>query len=181
MRVVILSIILLLAGALAVSAVSKLRSRAGFDAFADALAGMGIVPAGRARATAAVSVTSEVVVLAVLVWPDGAVPGLAAATLLLAAFTVALAGAVRRDATVSCHCFGASGAPVGRRHVLRAAFLSALALGALCAVLASSGDPLAGIGPPEVLTAVAVAGVGIPALVWLDDLVWLFRGASPAP
>jgi hypothetical protein len=180
MRIVIAATIFLIVGVLAMSSISKLRDRAGFVAFADALVDMGLVPARWARPVAALSVTSEVVVAAVLLWPTGALPGLAAAAALFAVFTAGLATAVRRDARVGCHCFGVSSSPVARRHVLRGGFLCAVALGGLCATVATSANPLAGIGAPQMLAAAAVAAVGVAALIWIDDLVWLFRGAAPS-
>ncbi|MEV4282241.1 MauE/DoxX family redox-associated membrane protein [Actinoplanes xinjiangensis] len=177
MRVVIASIILLIAGVLAVSLVSKLRTRSGYTAFADALVAMGITTPRRAPQVAALSVTAELVVLATLVWPGGALPGLAAATVLFAGFTAALVVAVRRGSGASCHCFGASDSPVAWRHVVRAAGLGALSAGGFGGTVVLPAASLTGLGAAQALIAVAVAGAGVAALVWLDDLAWLLRGS----
>lgn len=181
MRVVIATIILLLAGVLVVSLAGKLRGPAAFRGFAAAIVAMGLVRPRRAVPVAALAVGAEAVVLVLLAWPGAAVPGLAAATLLFAGFTAALAVAVRRGARAGCHCFGASSAPVGRRHVLRGGFLCAAAAGAAAAstALVSPGSPLAGMSAPQALSAAVAAAVGVAALVWLDDLVWLFRRPTP--
>ncbi|GIE99578.1 MauE/DoxX family redox-associated membrane protein [Paractinoplanes rishiriensis] len=176
MRVVIASIILLIAGVLVVSLAGKLRGRAAFRGFAAAVVEMGLVRPRLGRPVAALAIGAEATVLVLLAWPAGTVPGLAAAALLFAGFTAALAVAVRRGARAGCHCFGASSTPVARRHVLRGGFLGTVA--AAAAVLAPAG-PLTGISAPQALTAAAAAAVGVAALVWLDDLVWLFRRATP--
>ncbi|MBO3737440.1 MauE/DoxX family redox-associated membrane protein [Actinoplanes flavus] len=175
MRVVTVICILLLTGVLAISLISKLRSRAGFTAFAGAVVDFGLAPRHRARPVAAAAVAAEMIVVAALFRPSGATVGLALAAALFAVFTVALATAVRRGSRAGCHCFGASSAPVSRRHVLRAALLCAVATGAL----AGPADPLTGLTGPQALAAAAVAAIGVAALAWLDEIVWLFRGATP--
>ncbi|MDI6097439.1 hypothetical protein QLQ12_02350 [Actinoplanes sp. NEAU-A12] len=160
------------------SLVSKSRTRAGFATFAGAIAEMGLVSVRGARPAAALSIAAEFVVLALLAWPAGAVPGLAAATVLFAGFTIALTVAVRRGSNAGCHCFGASSSPVARRHVFRAAGLCAVSAAAFGAAAVSSAVPLAGIGAAQALIAVAVAGIGVAALVWLDVLAWLLRGPA---
>lgn len=181
MRAVIATVMFLVIGVLAVSLISKVRGRGSFLAFADALAGMKVIPAGWARPVAGATIAAEAVVLALLVWPGGAVAGLAAATLLFGGFTAALFTAVRRGTTVGCHCFGATSAPVARRHVARSGFLLAASLGALCGALAVSTRPLSGMPAPQLLIALTTAAIVVVVLVRLDDLAWLFRGATHTP
>lgn len=179
MRVYIASAIFLFAGTLVVSSVSKIRSRAHFRAFTGAVAGMGVVTGRWAGPAAIAAVAGELSVLAMLLWPPTAVAGLAAATALFAGFTVVLARAVRRDAGVSCHCFGASRSPVAWRHVARAGLLCAVAAGALVGAAATPVVPITHIEAWQALIAVVAAGAGVAALVWLDELAWLFRSRSP--
>jgi hypothetical protein len=179
MRVFIASAIFLFAGTLLVSSVSKIRSRAHFHAFARAVAGMGLVTGRRARPAAAAVVAGEIAVTAMLLWPPTALAGLAASAVLFGGFTIVLALAVRRDAGVSCHCFGASRSPVARRHVVRAGLLCAVAAGALAGTVFSPAAPITGIEAWQALIAVAVAAAGVAALVWLDELAWLFGSRGP--
>lgn len=96
--------------------------------------------------------------------------GFPLAILLLLAFAVAIARALRRGQAKPCRCFGRSSAPLGRHHVWRNAFLIAVAaLGAL-GTLATPGpvSPAAGV-------LAAVAGLVAGGLiVMLDDLRFLF-------
>lgn len=176
MRFMIDAICLLVAGVLAVSAYAKRGDRG----FAEAIAGMRLVPARHAVPVARLAVTAEVAVLLLLIVTRGGAAGLAAAALLFGCFTAALTVAVRRGARVGCHCFGAGSAPVAGRHVARAGFLCAAALLALTGVLVTGRAPLTGLDAPAVLAVAAAAAVTGAALIWLDDLVWLFRGATPA-
>jgi hypothetical protein len=178
MRVVVATVVLLIIGVLLVSLISKLRSRAAFREFADALAALRVIPGRWALPLAWLSVAAEAAVFGALLWPGGTVVGLAGGTVLFAGFTAGLAVAVRRGATVGCHCFGATSAPVARRHVVRSGFLSAAALGALCvAATAHVGWPT-GLPAAQLIVALAAAGLLVAALVWLDELRWLFRGAA---
>jgi hypothetical protein len=179
MRVVITTVTFLLVGVLVVSLISKLRDRAGTAGLAEAIARMGVLPAGWAHPAALLAVAAEALVTAALLWPGTRATGLAAATLLFGAFTVVLARAVRRRAQVGCHCFGVTATPVGARHVARSGLLGALALGGWAGAVTQPAG--AGPGVPGVLFAVAVAGLATAALVLLDDLVWLFRGPDAAP
>jgi hypothetical protein len=176
MRVVVTAVTFLIMGTLAISLIGKIRSRAAFSEFAAAVAGLRVVPEGWATAVAVGSVASEVFVLLLL--PVGPAAGLAAAAVLFAGFTTALALAIRRGARVACHCFGASQTPVAPRHVLRSGLLTALACGASVYSLAAAAPSLGGIEPPQMLVAVTAAGIAVVALVRLDDLVWLFRGTT---
>lgn len=180
MRVVITTAVLVIVGVLAVSLISKLRSRSGFALFADAIADMGLVRASWARPAAALSMAAEAVVLAMLILPVSTVPGLAAAAVLFACFAATLATAVRRGVQVACHCFGASSTPVAWRHVVRGGILCAVAFTALCCASVSDTPAFTQIGAPQMLAATVVAGICVAALVWIDDLVWLFRSATQA-
>ncbi|GAA3388435.1 MauE/DoxX family redox-associated membrane protein [Cryptosporangium minutisporangium] len=181
MRVVVATVALLVIGVLSVSLLSKLRSRAAFRAFADGLAALRVVPGRWAPALAGLSVAAEMAVVGALLWPGGTVVGLAGGAVLFAGFTVALSVAVRRRATVGCHCFGVTSAPVAPRHVVRSGFLAVTSLAAFCGAATTSSERLTGLPAAQLIAALAAAGILVAGLVWLDDLVWLFRRpASPS-
>ncbi|MFE0191451.1 MauE/DoxX family redox-associated membrane protein [Streptomyces sp. NPDC059008] len=161
------------------AALGKIRSRAAFSRFAQSLTAMDLLPAGWVRACAVLVAGGEVAVLLLLLAspltaPAGVVGCVLAAGLLLA-FTVGAALTVIRQVRVVCRCFGASGGPMGRLHVLRNGALTLLAAGGVL-----SGGGAGAVAPAY--TAVAVAGGAVAgALVTrLDDLVALFRPTVPA-
>ena len=180
MRVIVVTVVLLVVGVLLVSLISKLRSRAAFREFADALAALRVIPRRWALPLARLSVAAEAAVFGALVWPGGTVAGLAGGTVLFAGFTAGLAVAVRRGATVGCHCFGATSAPVAPRHLVRSGFLSVASFGALCVAATTHAGRLTGLPAPQLIAALAAAGILVATLVWLDELLWLFRGATSA-
>lgn len=157
-----------------------MRTRAAFHAFASAITDLRVAPARWSRPVAVAAIAAETAVLALVLWPGGATVGLTAATLLFSAFAVVLARAIRRGATVGCHCFGPTSAPVAWRHVARSGFLAVTAIGALWGAFALPAVSLGSLDPPRVLLAFSAAGIVVMVLVWLDDLTWLLRGATPA-
>ena len=89
---------------------------------------------------------------------------------LLAAFTAAIAIAVRRGRTAPCWCFGVSSTPLGRSHVARNLFLIAVAVLGLAAAAAG--------GSAVTAAAALAAGCGVVAgllVTRLDDLMSLVR------
>ncbi|MFC7533003.1 MauE/DoxX family redox-associated membrane protein [Actinoplanes sp. GCM10030250] len=178
MRVFIAATTFLIIGVVAVSLMTKVRSRVAYDGFAGAVAEFGRLPARWARPGAALCIAAEFAVLTALAWPAAAAPGLAAASVLFACFTIALTAGVRRGSRAGCHCFGASSTPVAWRHVMRAGSLCAVAAAAAGCALVSPSAPLTALGAQQALIASVVALAGAAALVWLDDLIWLFRGTT---
>ncbi|MEH1124893.1 MauE/DoxX family redox-associated membrane protein [Micromonospora sp. CPCC 206061] len=176
----VVAAILTVSGVLAISIIGKVRTRVGFHAFADAITGLQVISPRWSRLVAAASIAAETFVLALLVWPGGAPAGLAAAVLLFGAFAFVLARAIRRGSTVGCHCFGPTSAPVAWRHVIRSGFLAVASFGALLGTIALPAVSLGSLDPPQLLLALFVAGIVVMALVWLDDLTWLLRGATHA-
>ena len=162
------------------SIVSKVRARASFHAFADAITGLHVISPRWSRPVAAASIATETVVLALVVWPGGALAGLGAAVLLFGAFALVLARAVLRGSTTGCHCFGPTSAPVAWRHVMRSGFLAVASFGAFLGTFALPTVTVASLDPPQLLLSIFAAGMVVTALLWLDDLTWLLRGASPA-
>lgn len=162
----------------AVSSASKLRGRMAFVEFvrttrvlATATVPRYEMSRGGARRTAVVVVSGETAVPVSLVVPGTAEIGLGIAILLLTAFGVGIAAAMRRGLRTSCRCFGSSTAPLGRRHLVRNALLAAAAATGL--VLGPGQADPAGM-------AVAAAGALVltALVVRLDDLIDLFTPAS---
>ncbi|OPC78973.1 methylamine utilization protein MauE [Embleya scabrispora] len=151
------------------SAVSKFRDFAGFVASVPHLVPM---PIERARPIAILVVAAETAVPVLVAVPPLGALGFTVAAVLLLAFTVAVAGALRLGRRSSCRCFGASDAPLGARHLARnGVLLAAACAGAAAAVPGGATDspPLAGG-----VVAGAAGLVGALLIITLDDIVDLF-------
>ncbi|MBS1895099.1 MAG: TlpA family protein disulfide reductase [Actinobacteria bacterium] len=155
---------LALAAVFALAAVTKLGRRSRTEA---ALASFGVPPAFRPTVAATLPLAELAVAVALL--PAASVPYAAvAATLMLAAFTLAVARVLHRGERVECNCFGS----LGSDEVSRSTLLRDLALLLPAAFLAvvSWGEPgpgaLAWITGLDGLAAVAIlAGVALAAAV----------------
>jgi hypothetical protein len=160
----------------ACSAAAKLVGKGSFAAFR--LATARLVPALRhlARPLAAVVVCVEVAVAVLLAVPATARAGLVLALVLLSAFTVAIAAALRRGETAACNCFGRSTAPMGVRHLVRNALLLTVAGTGLVTGL---GGPAGAEVPVMVLTGASAAVLAVLVLN-LDALTDLFA-TTPIP
>ncbi|MEU6024939.1 MauE/DoxX family redox-associated membrane protein [Micromonospora sp. NPDC047134] len=143
---------LALVGTLGWALVGKVRDRAAFAAFRASLPRTVGVSAARAGALAVAVLAAEAltagILLAAVALPALAAAGFALATGLFAAFTVAVAGMVRRGVREPCHCFGVAESPPGPAHVIRNLLLTAVALGG--AALAFGG-----VRPPSLSTLTA--------------------------
>ncbi|MFJ6566329.1 MauE/DoxX family redox-associated membrane protein [Streptomyces sp. NPDC091292] len=156
----------------------KVRGRAAYRAFRDSVRELAPwLPGGGAALTAAavtvLAAESVSVVLLAVPSTGSALAGFLLATGLLGAFTVAIAGTVRRGDRVACRCFGAaSSAPVGAAQLVRNGLLLAGALTGVCAALTGGGPgvPLAGAAVALVFGA-AAAGL----VLLTDDLSQLLR------
>jgi methylamine utilization protein MauE len=172
----------LVAVVFAVSAVSKLRGRSALDEFVASLRQFG-VPAGWRRPVGIGVALGEgaipvLLVGAALAGPSsgtaaralvGAGFGLAAG--MLAAFTLAIARAVRGGVRAPCRCFGASSTPMGRPHLVRNGLLLAVAVVGLAgALLGPVASPGLGVAAVAILPGL-VAGALVMSF---DDLVALF-------
>ncbi|MEU4834045.1 MauE/DoxX family redox-associated membrane protein [Streptosporangium sp. NPDC023615] len=180
MSYVILGCRLLLLGIFLASLAGKVRSRQAFREFVAATATLLAVPSAPARRFALLAMAAEAAIVVLLAVPP-TVPavapptlpaGFALAAVTLAGFGYALARALRQGRTAPCRCFGASSAPVGRRHVIRNLVLIAAA--ATAAVAALGGAPQAVETPGVVITALA-ALVCVVLVTRLDDIAELFR------
>jgi hypothetical protein len=156
------------------SATTKLVGRGAFTAFRQATARL--VPAlrGHAAAAAVLVVCGELATAVALAIPATAVAGLVSALVLLTAFTVAVASALRRGSTASCNCFGRAAQPLSAHHLVRNAFLLAVAASGL---LAAAGGQ-AGAAPAGLVLAGAVA-VALAALVVNADAIVDLFSAPP--
>lgn len=185
MSYVILGCRLLLLGMFLVSLAGKVRSRRAFHAFVAATATLLAVAPAPARRFALLAMAAEaviVVLLAVPPTPPAAVPptlpaGFALSAVTLGGFGYALVRALKQGRTAPCRCFGASSAPVGRRHVIRNLVLIAAAVTAAVATL--DGAPHAVETPGVVITALA-ALVCVVLVTRLDDIAELFRAPPGA-
>lgn len=174
MEYVLICCRLLVGAVFAVSAVSKVRDRGAYTAFLSAVGGLApwVPPPARAVVGPAV-VAGELAVAVLLVPAATAVAGFAVAAALLAAFTAAIASAVRSRRRVPCACFGGGApSPVGPAHLVRNGVLLTGSLTGAVLGLGASG------AAPEPAGAVAAVFLGLVAagLVLLtDDIAGLLR------
>ncbi|WP_344056939.1 MauE/DoxX family redox-associated membrane protein [Microbispora corallina] len=130
------------------------------SAFAAAVREIGRVPGTRLSSAAAALIAAAEAATALALPSGGTAPyGLAAAGALLAAFTPALALAVRRGTRRGCACFGGARSPVGPWHLVRNGVLL-LAVGVAAAVAGAAAPRDAG----EV-AACGLAGAAAAALL----------------
>ncbi len=162
----------LLSGVFAVSAGSKLYSRAAFVDFTAATARLTGASEGRARQFAVSVVAAEIAIVLALIVPALVLWGFAAAIGLLAVFSVAIVRSLRHGQRAPCRCFGASNSPLGRQHVARNAVLAAFGVLGFAAALSGGASSL-DFGLACVVAFAALIGVALTAR--LDDLIGLFR------
>ncbi|MFG1701366.1 MauE/DoxX family redox-associated membrane protein [Nonomuraea sp. NPDC049309] len=153
-----------------VAVVGKVRGRAAFEAFRRSVPALVPLPRGRVPAVlpaAVVAVESATVVL--LATRSTAPAGLVLAGAALLAFSLGIGHALRSGTRATCNCFGASAAPIGRRHLVRNLALTAVAV---AGVATSYGDAR----PHAAGAVLAIAAGGLLALlaVFTDDLADLF-------
>ncbi|MEU8197286.1 MauE/DoxX family redox-associated membrane protein [Microbispora amethystogenes] len=172
------------------SAVSKLRGRAAYEEFTAAT--RALAPRLPARPAAALVAAAEAAVAPLLAWRPTALAGFCVALGLLAAFTVAMAAALRRRRRVLCRCFGASTVPVGPGHLVRNAVLAAAAAtgaaqavmtgaltGALTGSAAGSAGAPADLGVAGLAAAALTAGAAAVLLSATGEIAGLFTNTHP--
>jgi hypothetical protein len=161
------------------ASLGKARGRAAFRAFVTSVAQVArSVPLVRAperfaAVVAGPTVGAELVVAALLPWPDTALAGTVLALLLFGALTAAVWIAAAAGVPARCACFGRLSRRLGPVHVARNLTLTAAA--AVSCWLVASG---AGAGPPLPGALVsAVSGVLFAAVVvrWEDLAALLVR------
>ncbi|NXY96427.1 methylamine utilization protein MauE [Streptomyces sp. BR123] len=163
-----------------VSVVGKVAGRHAFTAFAESVRSFGMLPPGLVRPAARTVTAGEAAVCVLMTVParGATAAGFALAAVLLAAFTAAIAAAVRRGATAPCRCFGPSTTPLGTPHLVRNL--------ALCAVAVSGAGALAvpvaaGARPGGAVVAGAAGLIAGIVVTQLDHLMALFRPLPAAP
>lgn len=152
------------------AAVGKLPGRVGFGEFAGSIRLPLPLPPGLARPAAGAFVAGEAMVAPLLVAAPLAGFALAGALLLLA--TAAIGATVHSGRRVPCRCFGAAGATMGYRHLVRNGVLLAVVAGGLTGQAMTTGSAAAA-------GAMIAAGAGlIGALIFIkfDEVVDLFSG-----
>jgi hypothetical protein len=119
-------------------------------------------------------IAAEAAVPVLLSIPPTMASGFGLSAALLAAFSLAIAIALRHGRRVPCRCFGSSRTPLGASHLARNTILLILAL--------AGGLATGGHVPPAGVAVAAVAGAlaAIPVLA-LDDITYLFARSSSWP
>lgn len=162
------------------SALGKLRGAGSFAAFRRATADL--VPPARTHAAplAAAVIGAELTIAVLLAAPMIAWVGLGAGFVLLLAFTVTVAAALRRGSTVPCRCFGGSASPLGVRHLVRnAGLVLVAAAGLIVELVRTSGAIQAQTQPLGMVMAATVAVVLAALVLCFDALADLFVGTPP--
>jgi hypothetical protein len=162
------------------SSLSKTVGRGAFGAFVASLRGLELLPAKACRPMALLVIVAEHAAWLLLLvgWSTAVVvAGFLVAAGLLVAFATAIALAVRRSVRQPCRCFGASTTPLGGRHIVRNAILTAVA------VLGVVTAPATGTSQDSGGTAMAVlTGLLLGTLVaLLDDILELFQPLGSGP
>jgi hypothetical protein len=155
----------------AASVIAKVRNIQSYREFA---AWVAILPIPLARVRVLpfclIGVEGAIVVLTAIPWSSLA--GLGLAGCCLGGMTVGTVVIMRKDANVSCWCFGPSRSPMGARHLVRdGILLAAAADGAMRTNWSSVSFADMAITIWAVLT-------GTTFLVFVDDLISLFHSES---
>lgn len=162
---------------LLVSAVSKVRGRSDYAEFVASVPAFGI-PARWTSLFAVLTVVAEFVIALLLLaslftgfWP--AVAGLVLAIGMFGILTAAVWRAVSRRSGAVCRCFGRASTKLAHRHVVRNAFLLAVAASGLATLsVVDKVDPVAaGL-------AAVVGAVGAALVVRFDDVADLVAGPA---
>jgi hypothetical protein len=167
---------LTIAAVFAASVGSKLFGGGALDGFAGSVRALLPVAASAARPVAGVVLAIEAAIVPLCLLAPAV--GLACAAGLLTAFAVAIGRALRRGVREPCRCFGRADTPLGRRHLVRAAGLAAVAVaGCVPAWIGGERFPRGlfdGAQPAGVAVA-ALAATGLAAMaIVFDDVVQLF-------
>ena len=152
------------------SAIGKAQD---LDAFRLALTDLRALPAGLARPAAVGTVLAEGLVVLAMAVGFAAMPvGFVLAAMLLAAFSVVLVAALRRDAGISCNCFGASKRPISWYDLGRNMALAACCVaGVVSYSIADHGLPAASV----IVLLGLMAGCFSLIVTNLEDIVVLLR------
>ncbi|GGL51664.1 MauE/DoxX family redox-associated membrane protein [Planomonospora parontospora] len=157
----------------AVSAAGKLRGRGAYASFRAAVGELAPrVPLLPRRLVPPAVVAGELAAAVLLAVPAAAGAGFAIAVVLLGAFTIAIAAAVRSRRRVSCNCFGSPSAPVGPAQLVRNGILLTASLaGTVLAFTTASPEP----EPAGVAVSVATGLTGAGLVLLTEEIAELFR------
>lgn len=167
---------LLIGAVFAASALSKLRSKAEYRAFARWLGMLPLPGLLRGAPAAAAVAVAETAIVILLLPAVTAAAGLALSAVALAAFAAGTLVTVRRGTAIPCRCFGAAESPMGNWHVARDLLLALLA----AAGAAGAAWPAHVAGSPAhaaagIALSLAVAVTAAVPVVLFDDLLSIFR------
>ncbi|MGP3956892.1 MauE/DoxX family redox-associated membrane protein [Nonomuraea sp. 3N208] len=157
-----------------VAVLGKMRGRSAFAGFRVSV--RGLVPLGP-RASTALSgaiVLAEGCVVVLLAIPGTVQVGLMLAGTVLAGFCAGIIRAMRSGSTTPCRCFGATGTPLGRRHLVRNTGLLALVAAGLVPGHTSPH-------PAGIALSVLVGAVLAAIVIFFDDLADLFAAQPRRP
>lgn len=159
----------LLGFVMALAVVGKLSGRRQWRDFQASLGGFGWIPRGARPAVAALVVSAEATVVALLIAPATAAAGLAFGGLLLLTVSLAVLGARRSGREVRCHCFGVDAGAIGRAQLARNGFLVLV-----CAIgVATSGATTATPGPVTGGLLLGLAAIAAAAFSYPAELAFL--------
>ncbi|MEV4176489.1 MauE/DoxX family redox-associated membrane protein [Nonomuraea sp. NPDC049709] len=165
-----------------VAVLGKVRGKSAFASFRVSV--RGLVPLGP-RASTALSgavVLAEGCVVVLLAIPGTVRVGLVLAGTVLAGFCAGIVRAMRSGSTTPCRCFGVTGTPLGRRHLVRNAGLLALVAAGLLALVAAGLVPgSTSPHPAGVSLSVLVGAVLAVIVIFFDDLADLFAAQPRRP
>ncbi|MDE3724924.1 hypothetical protein PWG71_26360 [Nocardiopsis sp. N85] len=132
-------------------------------------------PAG-ARRAAALVLALEAIAVVLLLAPWTATAGILLSLALLATFTTALIGVLRRGDRVPCACLGSAERPIHPAHVVRNLALIGAGTAGLLAIAAG---PHAHAVPVVVAVALAAGALTALPVLLLDDILDLFTPLTP--
>ncbi len=157
----------------AAAAVGKLLPSGSFAAFRDSIRAAGLLPPSLASPVAVGVVAGEVGQIPLLLVPETAPLGAAAAGLLLAGFVGFIGLTMRRGTALRCNCFGQGGSRLGPRHLWRNGFLLLTVAGAAVPV-----EPGALHDPAGLAFAAVAAATAAVLVIRLDDVVDAFGAVA---
>lgn len=166
---------LLVGAVFVVSVAGKMRSRgayASFHAAAGELAPR--LPLVPGTLVPPVVVAGELAAVVLLAVPSTVGAGFVIAVVLLAAFTAAIAAAMRSRRHVICNCFGPSATPVGPGRLVHNGVLLAASLTGVVLCFGTASAPVA-LEPAGVAAAVVTGLAGAALILLADDITELFR------
>jgi hypothetical protein len=157
-----------------VAVLGKMRGRSAFAGFRVSV--RGLVPLGPRASTALSSavVLAEGCVVVLLAIPGTVRVGLMLAGTVLVGFCAGIVRAMRSGSTTPCRCFGATGTPLGRRHLVRNA--------GLLAFVAAGLVPGPTAPHPAGVALILLFGAVLAFIViFFDELAYIFAAQPRQP